>query len=113
MHELSITQSMMDVVLAEAEKAGAKEVKKINLVIGEMSGIVEQSVQFYFDFLKKDTVAEGAVLNFKMVPTKAKCHNCGEEFALKDIEWCCPQCQSTSFKIVTGKELFIESIEVE
>ena len=59
MHELSITQSIMDVVLVEAEKAGAKEVKKINLVIGEMSGIVEQSVQFYFDFLNKETVAEG------------------------------------------------------
>jgi hydrogenase nickel incorporation protein HypA/HybF len=113
MHELSITQSIMDVVLEEAEKASAKEVKKINLVIGEMSGIVEQSVNFYFGFLNKGTVAEGATLNFNMVPTTAKCHNCGKDFELKELDWCCPHCQSTSFDIIAGKELYIESIEVD
>jgi len=113
MHELSITQSIMDVVLEEAAKAGVKEVKKINLVIGEMSGIVEDSVNFYFGFLSKDTVAEKAKLHFKMVPTTAKCHNCGQEFKLHDIDWCCPRCQATSFDIVAGKEMYIESIEVE
>ena len=59
MHELAITQSMLDLVLKEAEKAGAKEVRKINLVIGEMCGFVEECVQFYFDFLNKGTLAEG------------------------------------------------------
>jgi len=67
MHELTITQTMLDIVLEQAKKASAKKVGAINLVIGELSGFVEESVRFYFDFLAKDTIAEGAALNFKPV----------------------------------------------
>jgi hydrogenase nickel incorporation protein HypA/HybF len=113
MHELSITQSMLDLVLEQAEKAGAKEVGKINLVIGEMTGVVSDCVQFYFDFLSKGTAAEGAVLSFKLIPTTAKCKNCHENFELKEFDWTCPYCQGNNMEIVAGKELFVESIEVE
>ena len=113
MHELSITQSMLDLVLEQAEKAGAKEVGKINLVIGEMTGVVEQCVQFYFDFLSKGTPAEGAALSFKVIPTTARCQNCHENFELKEFDWTCPYCQGNNIEIVAGKELFVESIEVE
>jgi hydrogenase nickel incorporation protein HypA/HybF len=113
MHELSITKEMLDLVLEQAEKAGAKEVGKINLVIGEMCGVVEDSVRFYFDFLKKDTVAEKATLSFTMIPTKAKCRNCGKIFELKEFEWTCPDCGGDSLEIVGGRELSVESIEVE
>ena len=54
MHELSITQSMLEIVLKQAEQAHAKKVTKINLVIGEMTGVVSDSVQFYLDFLTKE-----------------------------------------------------------
>ena len=113
MHELAITQNMLDVVLEQAEEAGAKEVKKINLVIGEMSGFVEECVQFYFDFINKETIAEGAALSFKMIPATARCRGCGKLFELKEFEWTCPHCQGNGLEIVTGKELFVESIEVE
>ena len=53
MHELSITQSMLEIVLQQAEKAKAKKVTKINLIIGEMTGVVSDSVQFYLDILTK------------------------------------------------------------
>jgi hydrogenase nickel incorporation protein HypA/HybF len=113
MHELAITQSMLDLVLEQAEKAGAKEVGKINLVIGEMTGVVEQCVQFYFGFISRGTLAEGAVLSFKMIPTTARCRNCNKNFELKEFDWTCPHCQSNNIEIVAGKELFVESIEVE
>jgi hydrogenase nickel incorporation protein HypA/HybF len=113
MHELSITQSMLDLVLGEAEKAEAKSVAKINLVIGEMTGVVGQCVQFYFDFLSKGTAAQGAALAFKVVPTTAKCRKCGKNFELREFDWTCPHCQSNNMEIIAGKELFVESIEVE
>ena len=113
MHELSITQSMLDLVTEQAKEAGAREVKKINLVIGEMSGIVEECVRFYFDFIGRETIAEGAVLSFKMIPATARCRSCGKLFELEESDWTCPHCQGDSVEIVAGKELFVESIEVE
>ena len=113
MHELAITQSMLDLVLEQAEKAEAKSVGKINLVIGEMTGVVDRAVQFYFNFLSKGTAAEGASLAFKVVPTTARCRSCHKEFELGEFDWTCPHCQSNNIEIVGGKELFVESIEVE
>ncbi len=112
MHELAITQNMLDLVLEEAEKASAKGVGRINLVVGEMCGFVEECVQFYFGFLSQGTIAEGATLSFRMVSSKARCQDCGKTFELKEFDWICPHCQGSSLDIIAGKELFVESIEV-
>jgi len=113
MHELSITESMLDIVLDQAQKNGAERVQAINLVIGEMSGVVDDCVRFYFDFLVKGTIAEGATLSFTRVPARARCRNCGRVFKLKEFDWSCPDCGQDSIEITAGKELFVESIEVE
>jgi hydrogenase nickel incorporation protein HypA/HybF len=113
MHELAITESMLNLVLEQAEKIGAKEIGKINLVIGEMSGVVDECVQFYFDFLSKGTIAEGAQLSFKMVPPTARCRHCDRVFELKEFDWTCPNCGGNNMEIVAGNELFVESMEVE
>ncbi len=113
MHELSITQSMLDLVLEQAEKADASRVEKVNLVIGEMTGVVDDCVQFYFSLLGKGTIAEEAVLSCKMVPATARCRNCGKTFQPKEFDWTCPHCGKSGMEIVAGQELFVESIEVE
>jgi hydrogenase nickel incorporation protein HypA/HybF len=113
MHELTVTQTMLDIVLEQAEKTHARKVGAINLVIGELSGFVEDSVRFYFGFLAKDTIAEGAALNFKSVSPRARCRGCGNTFALKEFDWSCPRCGGGDVEITAGKELSIESIDVE
>ena len=113
MHELAITQSMLDLVLRQAEEAEAEKVEKINLVLGEMTGVVGRCLQFYFDFLSKGTPAEGAALNFKVIPTTARCRDCAKEFKLGEFDWTCPHCQGNNMEIIGGKELYVESIEVE
>jgi len=113
MHEFAITQSMLNLVLEQAEKARAKEVKKINLVIGEMTGVVDECVQFYFDFLSKGTLADGATISFAVVTTTARCRGCGKLFEVREFDWTCPHCRGNNIEIVAGKELFVESIEVE
>ncbi len=113
MHELSITKSMLDLVLEEAKKVKAARVGRINLVIGELSGIVDQCVEFYFGFLSQDTIASGAALSFRKVPTQARCRNCGEVFTPKEFDWSCPRCQGSGAEVVAGNELYLKSIEVE
>jgi hydrogenase nickel incorporation protein HypA/HybF len=104
---------MLDLVLEKAEEAGAREVSRINLVIGEMTGVVGDCVQFHFKFLGKGTIAEGAALSFTTVPTKIQCRDCGKSFELKESDSTCPDCQGNSLEIIAGKELFVESIEVD
>ena len=113
MHELAITQDMLELVLEQAKKAGAGEVGKINLVIGEMCGVVGESMQFYFNFLSKGTIAEGATLAFTMVPPTAQCRGCGKVFEFGEFDWTCPDCGGISLEVIAGKELHVESIEVE
>ncbi len=113
MHELSITQSMFDLVLEQAKQHNAVKVTKINLVIGALTGVVGDSVQFYLEFLSKGTVAEGASLNIKSVPAQATCRKCKKVFKLSEMEWVCPDCKEASLEITGGTELFLESIEVE
>jgi len=112
-HELAITQNILDIVLNEAKSAQANKVTKINLVIGELSGIVSDCVQFYFDFLKKGNVAEEATLDFKLVPAELRCRDCSKVFYPKDSAWICPDCRGTSLDVISGRECYVESIEVE
>jgi len=113
MHELAITQSLFDIVMENAAQVKAKKVKRVNLVIGEMTGVVNDSVQFYLEFLSKDTIAAGLKANIKMSPAQAKCKACGHEFMVKEMQWECPDCGGANLEITGGKELFVESIEVE
>ena len=113
MHELAITQSMFDIVLKQAEHSKAKKVTKINLVIGEMTGVVSDCVQFYMDFLSKGTIAEGVIISVNSVSPTAKCRDCSETFIVKELDWTCPHCDGINLDITGGKELFVESIEVD
>ncbi len=113
MHELSVTQSILDIALAHAKQAGANRILRIHLAVGELSGIVGESVQFYFDFLSRDTMAAGAELAFRHVPARFRCLNCGAEYEPDGADWTCPQCGLLQPIAVGGKELLVESIEVE
>ena len=113
MHELGVTQNILQIALEHAEKAGAKKIRSINLVVGGLAGIIEESVQFYFDFVSKETMAEDTKLVFKKVPVRFRCRNCGKEFEFQGEGWACPACQSSGPEILTGREFFMESIEVD
>ena len=113
MHELAITHNILNIALDEASAAHASKITRINLVIGELSGIVSDSVEFYFDFLKKDNIAEEAALDFKSVPAQLRCRDCQTDFSPQDSLWVCPKCQSASIEVVEGRDCYIESIEVE
>ncbi len=113
MHELAVTESILEIVTRHAEKAGAERVTAIYLVIGDLSSFIDESIQFYFDLLTPDTVAEGAVLHFHRIKTRFRCRTCGHEFEPVDHDWQCPECGALGGDVIAGKEFYVESIEIE
>ena len=113
MHEFSITQSVLSIALEKAGEAQASTIKKINLIVGELSGVVDDCVQFYFDFLSKDTIAAGASLCIEKIPFQLRCRNCGSVFSPGNFDWSCPNCQEQKLEVVSGRECYVDSIEVE
>jgi len=113
MHELSITQNILNIVNEHAQRASAQRITIINLVVGELTGFVDDSIQFYFDMLSPGTLSEGAKLAIRRVPARIRCRACGEEFELRDFNWVCPRCSAIGGDVLQGREFLVESIEVE
>lgn len=113
MHEMAVTQSILDIAIKHAQQAGASRITHVNLVIGEMSGVVDESVQFYFDFLSQDTLAHGARLVFDRRPAIYRCRECEMSFKPQGADWTCPDCGALAFDVISGREFQVESIEVQ
>jgi hydrogenase nickel incorporation protein HypA/HybF len=113
MHELAVTESIIEIVLRHARQAGATRVTRIDLLIGDLSSIVDDSVQFYFDMISKGTIAEGARLAFNRVPGRFRCWDCQATFAPDGRAYLCPECGGARVEVVAGREFRVESIEVE
>ncbi|MHB1354782.1 MAG: hydrogenase maturation nickel metallochaperone HypA [Anaerolineae bacterium] len=113
MHELAVTENIIDVVTRHAQQAGASHVIKIHLVIGELASIVDDCIQFYFDFMSKDTIMNGAILEFARVPITLRCEVCEHEWPPATGDWTCPQCQASQSLLIAGREFRIDHIEVE
>jgi hydrogenase nickel incorporation protein HypA/HybF len=113
MHELSVTENVLEIACKHAEKAKAKKVTDIYLVIGHLSSIVDDSVQFYWNVISKDTICEDANLHFKRESARLVCLNCQTEYTLEDELTPCPNCGSARVRILSGDEFNLESIEIE
>ncbi len=113
MHELSITERILEIVLKHGEKAGASKITEVFLVIGELSSVVDDSVQFYWDLISQDTIAYGAQLHFRRIPTRFQCLDCKKEYAPLSDLFSCPVCESKHVRVIAGEEFFLEAIDVE
>jgi hydrogenase nickel incorporation protein HypA/HybF len=115
MHELAVTQGILDVALQAANNAGSRRIAAINLVVGNLSSIVDDSVQFYFEILGKGTIAEGAILHFEREIARATCADCGQVFELDQLPLlpACPACGSARLAVTGGKSFYVDSIEVD
>jgi hydrogenase nickel incorporation protein HypA/HybF len=113
MHELPVTESILEIALRHANQANASRITELNLVIGQLSSIIDDSVQFYWDIVAKDTIAEGARLNFQRIPTQMTCQDCRYIFSPQDDDFSCPQCKSQRIKVTAGDEFYLESIQID
>ena len=112
MHELSIAESIIDIVLDNAKSNDAKKVIKVTVVVGNCSGVVAESLRFCFDVIKKETVADDAELVITEVSASAHCETCGGDFKVGQYDYVCPKCGDIIMPM-GGKELHISDMEVE
>ena len=87
MHELSVTESLLKIAPKHAEKANAKRVTDLNIVIGDLASMVDDSIQFYWEIIAKGTIAEQAKLNFHRVPAQLQCMTCFKTYYPTDRSW--------------------------
>lgn len=113
MHELSVTQNILQIAADHAANANAKRVTDLYLVIGQLSSIVDDSVQFYWEIISKNTICEGATLHFERIPATLRCLDCGHSYTLDRELMACPACESTRVRVTAGEEFRLDSIEVE
>ena len=113
MHELPVTENILEIALRHAEAAGAARVTDIYLVIGQLASIVDDSVQFYWDMISEDTIAAGARLHFKRIPAEMLCFDCQVTYQPGEGELACPRCGGRHVKVVSGEQFRMEAIEVE
>jgi hydrogenase nickel incorporation protein HypA/HybF len=113
MHELNVTQSILNVALHHAEANQAAQITTINLVVGQMASIIDDCVQFYWDIISEDTIAQGAALHFERIPARLTCETCHCSYLLNESGLTCPHCGGSALTIIGGDEFYIASIEVE
>ncbi len=108
MHELSIAQSVVEAV---TERADGRQVRRVSMVVGRLSGVVAQALVFSFELVCEGTVAEGAELVVDEPAGRARCRTCADEFDVGDLVLLC-RCGSTDVELVRGHELLVSSMEL-
>ena len=110
MHEMSITQGIIDLCL---EHAGGRRVRSLDVEIGELSSVVPEAVEFCFEACSLETLLEGAILTIIRVPGAGQCLECGQETPLSELYGSCRHCGGNRLTITSGEELRVREIEVD
>lgn len=113
MHELAVTQSILEISLKAARERGATKIRAIRLSIGPFCGVIPECVQTYLDVLAKGTPAEGARIEAKLLPLRVRCRDCGKESEISRTHIACPACGSLRLERLSGRECTVESLEVD
>lgn len=111
MHEMAMAESILDIALRSAPEA--TKITLIKVIIGEMSGLVPESLHFCFDMVTKGSPAEGAKLEMEITPLLGNCRDCGAQFPIENYRFICPKCNSAGVEITSGRELRVDYLEVD
>lgn len=114
MHEMGIAMEVLRIAeeAVPAEMAGVR-IQRIHLKVGQLSAVVPDSLRFCFEVAAKDTIADGAELAIEEVKVNARCKDCMHEWSVDEPVFVCPACDSGNIDLLSGRELNIESIEIE
>ena len=113
MHEYHIVEGVGKQILEKAKTSNAKKITSVTLVLGEFSGLQEESIRIYFDNLAKENILEGAKLIIKPAKSKLRCEDCGAIFEHEKSNFNCPKCSGLGVLINSGKEFYIDNIEID
>ncbi|MUG98574.1 hydrogenase maturation nickel metallochaperone HypA [Scytonema sp. UIC 10036] len=112
MHEVEMMQNILNIAVNRAEEEGAQHIRLVHMRVGEVSGIVPDSLQLAFDVAKAGTMAENSRLEIEYLPVRCYCPNCNLEFQPLDQLYQCPQCHQPYCEVRQGKECELAFLEV-
>jgi hydrogenase nickel incorporation protein HypA/HybF len=111
MHELSLSGAIVNTVVKHAD---GRPVSVVTMRIGALRQVVPDTLDFYFGFVSKGTVCEGARLEQELIPARLRCATCEREWEIDVPRFICPDCgTSGQVEVARGNEFEVESIEVE
>jgi hydrogenase nickel incorporation protein HypA/HybF len=110
MHELSIADAMLGVVLRHA---GDRRITRVDLRVGHLRQVVPSALEFAFELVAQGTPAEGAELVLVQVPAAVRCRDCRAESEQDAFPLACARCGSLAVDVVRGEELLVDSLEVQ
>jgi hydrogenase nickel incorporation protein HypA/HybF len=109
-HELSLSSAIVNTVV---KHAAGRPVTLVNLRVGRLRQVVPETLDFYFEFVARDTVCEGARLELELVAARLRCRSCDQDWEIELPAFRCPTCAAGDVVVVSGNEFEVESIEVE
>jgi len=110
---MGIAQQMISIALeAIPRDLPDPKVAQLNLRVGRLAAVVEDSLRFCFEIISKDTCLEGAELVIETVPVKARCRDCHHEWEVSDVVFTCPSCEKGQIEVISGRELEVASLEL-
>jgi hydrogenase nickel incorporation protein HypA/HybF len=115
MHELQVTERILDIAVKHAAGHKVSKIVRIGLKIGELSDLEDEWIQRYFDYLSKETLAASAKLVIERAPIVLACQSCGSSFEIEREKLGspeCPECAETDCRLVSGREYLVKNIEV-
>ncbi|MGB8657561.1 MAG: hydrogenase maturation nickel metallochaperone HypA [Candidatus Zixiibacteriota bacterium] len=114
MHEMAVAENIATIIEERLKDLRQKaEVKSIHLKIGRLTCVEPEALRLSFTVISKDTLLGNASLLIESIPVTGKCKDCEKEFRLEEMDFACPHCGSFRIDIKTGRELLIESFEIE
>ena len=113
MHEMSLAMSIIDIALAEAEKAGASTITEIEIEVGQLAGVLPEALEFCLEAAARGTKAEASTFSLLAVPGVGRCLSCQHEVTISEFPAQCPDCGGFGVQITGGTELKIRSISID
>lgn len=113
MHEMSLAESVMQIIEEAAQTQQFETVRSVTLEIGELASVEPDAMRFCFDVVTRNTLAEGAMLEIVTTPGRGRCISCGEEVPMSEKYGLCPACGSPHLQIIAGEKMRVKELSVE
>lgn len=115
MHEFSICEQLVRVIEEELARRGPGPVRLLSarVAVGGLQQIVPENLRFAFEVLTRDSSVTGATLELREIPITATCRQCGWQGEIQPNRFICPECTGSDLETHTGRELYLESLEIE
>ncbi|HEY2651643.1 MAG TPA: hydrogenase maturation nickel metallochaperone HypA [Solirubrobacteraceae bacterium] len=110
MHELSLSSAIVNTVVKHAR---GRRVVVVNLRVGKLRQVIPDTLEFYFEFVARGTVCEGARLEQELIEAVLRCDECGQEWRIEIPAFRCPACEGSDVRVASGDEFEVQTIDVE